>query len=176
VAGGAAVGVDDDLPAGEPGVADRPTDHELAGRVDQQRPPQRLGVVEAGVLLVEDRDDHVLPEIGLDPLLAVDPVGVLGRDQDPNDLDRDAVAVADRDLGLAVRAQVVERAVLADLGELSRQRVGDLDRHRHQRAGLVGRVAEHHPLVPGPVAVEDVVVAGVGSDLVGLIDALGDVR
>ena len=36
VAGHAAVGVDDDLAAGEAGVADRAADHELAGRVDQE--------------------------------------------------------------------------------------------------------------------------------------------
>ena len=36
VAGRAAVGVDDDLAAGEAGVADRAADHELAGRVDEE--------------------------------------------------------------------------------------------------------------------------------------------
>ena len=41
VAGGAAVGVDDDLAAGEAGVAHRPADHELAGRVARRRSPCR---------------------------------------------------------------------------------------------------------------------------------------
>ena len=36
VAGGAAVGVDDDLAAGQAGVAHRAADHELAGRVDEE--------------------------------------------------------------------------------------------------------------------------------------------
>ena len=37
VAGRAAVGVDDDLAAGEAGVAHRAADHELAGRVDVEK-------------------------------------------------------------------------------------------------------------------------------------------
>ena len=39
VAGHAAVGVDDDLAAGEAAVADRAADHELAGRVDEEVAP-----------------------------------------------------------------------------------------------------------------------------------------
>ena len=42
--------------------------------------------------------------------------------------------------------------------------------------GLVRRVAEHHPLVARAGDVELVVVVGVGLRLVGLIDALRDVR
>ena len=175
MAGGTAVGVDDDLAAGQAGVADRSADHELAGRIDQQGRAQRLGVVEVGVLAAEHRHDHVLPEVGLDLLLAVDALGVLGRDQDPHDLHRDAVAVAHGHLRLAVRAQVVEGSVLAHRRQPPRQRVRDLHGHRHQRAGLVGRVAEHHSLIAGAVLVELVVVGCVGARLIGLVDPLGDV-
>ena len=104
----------------------------------------------------------------------VDAFGVLGRDQHLLDRDRTAVRVAHRDLGLAVGAQVVERAVLADQGQPLGEPVGDLDRHRHQRLGLRGRVAEHHSLVAGTFAVESVVgVPDPGLD--ALVDALGDV-
>jgi hypothetical protein len=41
---------------------------------------------------------------------------------------------------------------------------------------LVGRVAEHHPLVTGAGDVECIVVGGVVARLVGLVDALRDVR
>ena len=43
-----AVGVDDDLAAGEAGVADRAADHELAGRVDEEAVAQLALVEEAG--------------------------------------------------------------------------------------------------------------------------------
>ena len=102
------------------------------------------------------------------------PVGVLGRDQELLDPDRPAVGVADGDLGLAVGPEVVEAAVLADRGEPFRQPVRDVDRHRHQRLGLVGRVAEHHPLVAG-AGDEQLVTRPLDPGLVGLVDALGDV-
>src|ERR671931_765529 len=101
VAGHAAVGVDDDLAPGQPGVAHRPADHEPAGRVDQQVLAQLAGVVE---VVREDRLDDVLPEVvGQERLGAV---AMLRRDQDLLDLDRPAVQVADGHLGLAIGAQV----------------------------------------------------------------------
>ena len=106
MAGHAAVGVDDDLAAGEAGVADRAADHEAAGRVDEEvllrvqlRAGRRARRGRIGC-------DHVLPEVGADQRVGVDAVLVLGRDQDLLDLDRAAVLVADRDLGLAVGPQV----------------------------------------------------------------------
>ena len=48
--------------------------------------------------------------------LAVDPRHVLSRDQEPRDLDRPTVLVANRDLGLSVGPQVVDQARLSDLG------------------------------------------------------------
>ena len=105
VASHAAVGVDDDLAAREPRVADRAADHEAPGGVDEEvlLRVQLALVVELGR---QDRVQHVLPEVGANQRVAVDPVAMLGRDQDLLDLDRLTVLVADRDLGLAVRAQV----------------------------------------------------------------------
>ena len=81
--------------------------------------------------------------------------------------------VAHRHLGLAVGAQVVERAVLAHLGEPAREPVREHDRQRHQLVGLVDRVAEHHPLIARADGVELVDVAVLA--LEGGVDALGDV-
>ena len=65
---------------------------------------------------------------------------------------------------------------LADRRQALGEPVRERDRQRHQRVGLVGGVAEHHPLVARAGDVELVVVAGVGARLIGLVDALGDVR
>ena len=112
MAGHAAVGVDDDLAAGQAGVADRAADDEAAGRVDEEVLAQLRRVVE---VLRQDRLDDVLPEVVRDQRLRA--LLVLRRDQELLDLDRLAVAVAHRDLRLAVRAQVVDGLGLAHLGE-----------------------------------------------------------
>ena len=117
----------------------------------------------------------VLPEVRADQRVGVDPVAVLGRDQDLLDLDRAPVLVADGDLGLAVGAQVGDDVSLADLGEPVGELVGERDRQRHQLRRLAGRVAEHHPLVARAGDVELVVVGRVGARLERLVDALGDV-
>ena len=114
MAGGAAVGVDDDLASGEAGVTDGSADHEDAGRVDQQALVEGVFVEELAVSLGQDGRDHVLPEVGADLRLVVDALGVLGGDQDLLDRDRLAVGVADGDLGLAVGTEVVEDAFFAD--------------------------------------------------------------
>ena len=103
-----AVGVDDDLPAGEAAVAHRAADHELAGRVDEDeavlgQPPL---VVEIGR---QDRAQDVLDQVGLDLTLGLDPLLVLRRHEHTLDLDRPAPAVlvdlvADRHLRLAAVA------------------------------------------------------------------------
>ena len=118
---GAPVGVDDDLPTRQPGVAHRPADHELAGRIDVDEVLllEPLLVVE---VVREDRPEDVVDQVGLDQRLGVEPVAVLRRDQDALDLDRPLAAVlvdlvAHRDLRLPVRSEVREHVGLADLGE-----------------------------------------------------------
>ena len=100
---------------------------------------------------------------------------MLGRHHDGVDADRAVlVVVLDGDLGLAVGAQVGQRAVLAHRAEPLGQPVGDRDRQRHQLRGVVAGVAEHQPLVAGALPVErvDRVVVPL---LVGVVDALRDV-
>ncbi len=125
-------------------------------------------------VLRQDRLDDVLPEVVLDHALGT--LTVLRGDQQLLDPDRPAVDVAHRDLRLAVRAQVVEVAGLAHVGQALGELVRQRDRQRHQLLGLVGGVPEHHPLVARARNIELVVVVGVGARLVGLVDALGDVR
>ena len=165
----AAVGVDDDLAAGEAGVADRATDDEATGRVDED------AVVVVGELLGDDRADDVLDEVGADDLVAVDAVVVLGRDEHGAQAHRLAVLVVEGDLGLAVGPQVRDRAGPADLGQALGHAVRQVDRQRHELVGLVARVAEHHPLVAGALLVEQVLAAGARAHLFGVVDALGDV-
>jgi hypothetical protein len=169
VAGHSAVGVDDDLAAGETTVGVRPAQLEAAGRVDQH--PE----VVVGEGLGQHRPDHVLDQIGLDGRLGVDPRLVLGRDQHGAQPHRPTVLVLDRDLRLAVGSEVGDGPGAADLRQLVREPVGEPDRQRHQVVGLVAGVAEHHPLVAGALGVEDVLTGLAGAGLVGGVDALRDV-
>ena len=106
---------------------------------------------------------------------------MLGRDEDPLDLDRPLAfvlvdLVPNGHLRLAVGPQIWQLTHLANLGQTLADLVREHDRKRHQLRRLTGRVAEHHSLVAGADAVERVVVAGVVLDLVRGIDALRDVR
>ena len=121
----------------------------------------------------EHRVDDVLLDVGLEGA-EVDVLGVLGGEHDGVDADRTVVGVVlDGDLGLAVGTQVLQRPVLADLGEPLGEPVRDDDRQRHQLVGVVAGVAEHQALVAGALLVERVDRAGAA--LVAGVDALGDV-
>ena len=102
-------------------------------------------------------------------------LGVLRGEDHGVDADRAVVRVVlDGDLGLAVGAQVGQRAVLADLGELLGEALGHHDRQRHQHVGVVAGVAEHQALVAGALLVHRVRRSPVRR-LVAGVDALGDV-
>ena len=154
MAGHAAVGVDDDLAAGQAGVAHRAADHEPAGRVDQQpvvggvevswparpAPGRRRARGCRGRAVTPGRCRR---RAGVESTTVSSRTGVVA-------------VVLDGDLGLAVGAQVGQRAVLADLGEPARQPVRQRDRQRHQLRGVVDRVAEHQALVAGALGVQRV--------------------
>ena len=142
---------------------------EDAGRVGQD---PEVGAVELGG---EQRVDDVVPQVGQEEGLEVDARIVLGRDQHRLERDGPPVLVADADLGLAVRAEVGQRAHVAYLCQPLCQPVGEPDRQRHQIGRLVAGVAEHHPLVPGALRVELVLSPGAGPNLEGLVHALPDV-
>jgi hypothetical protein len=89
----------------------------------------------------------------------VDVLVVLRRDDDRLDPRRTPIPVLDGHLALAVRAQVGERVLVADLGQPPREMVRDLDRHGHELGGLVAGETEHHPLIaraPGIHAAGDI--------------------
>ncbi|GJD75898.1 hypothetical protein CFIICLFH_4144 [Methylobacterium goesingense] len=157
--GRAAVGVDDDLAAGEAGIAVGTADDELARGVHVPdgflgNPVLRQGGEDVGL----DDGAHVG---GIEAL-----VDVLGGEHDLGDAHRAAVLVAHRDLALGIGAELggVALLALARVGEVLEDLVGVVDRRRHQLGRLVGRVAEHDALVARAL----VLVAG-------RVDALGDV-
>ena len=143
----AAVGVHDDLAAGQAGVAHGSADDEAASRID----------VVLGVLVEplggQHGLDHVLEDVGVQ-LFVADALSVLAADDHGVDARGLAVLVVlDRDLALAVGAQVGQLAALADRGQLAAELVGQRDGGGHQLGGFVGGVAEHHALVAGAAGV-----------------------
>ena len=156
----AAVGVDDDLAAGEAGVAGRAADDEAAGRVH---------VVFR--ILVEQTGGEVRLDDGLDDRLAQildgDGVRMLGGDDDGIDAGGQAVGtVFHGDLALAVRAEPGQLAALTRGGEGAGEVVGVGDGGRHELLRLRAGEAEHHALV-----------ASAGRAVVkGVVNAHGDIR
>ena len=80
-------------------------------------------------------------------------LGVLGGDHDGAHRHRPVALVLDRDLRLAVGPEPLDARVAVEALPHRGQPLGDPvrqhDRQRHQLAGLVGGVAEHHALVAG---------------------------
>jgi len=166
----AAVGVDNDLTAGQAAVAHGAADDESAGGVD----------VDAGVRrkLHALALKHGADDVGLDlgaQLLGGDLLGMLRGHHDLLHVDGFVVDVADRDLGLAVGAQVGHGAVLAHRRQLLGHALCQVDGHGHERGSLIAGVAEHHALVAGADLLVGVVARLAVLGLVALVDALGDV-
>ena len=133
--GRATIGVDDDLAAGEAGIAIGAADDELAGRVDV--PDGVLGDPAVG---------QGLADIGLDDL--PDVVGgqrgveMLGRDHDLRHPDRHAVLVADGDLALGVGAEL-DGIAIAGLAGVRQQLRGSCGRSRSAPASARGSRGWH---------------------------------
>jgi hypothetical protein len=101
---------------------------------------------------------------------------VLRRDDDRIHPHRLAEGIFNRHLALAVRKEVPDLPILADLGEPAGDLVGERDGKRHQLWRLVAGVANHHALVAGAGLVVGVAPVGERTILQGLVDALGDLR
>ena len=172
----APVGVDDDLAAGQAGVAVGAADDELAGGVDVQL--HGVHVKQALHLLSvtgHDAGDEDLAHVLLDGLLHLS-VGcglcvggvvqglyelvVLGGYYDGVDSQGAAVvAVLDCHLALGVGAEVADLLAFAVVchflrlaaygGEFLDEGVAEVERQGQEGGRLVGGVAEHHALVPG---------------------------
>ena len=164
--GAAAVGIHDDLPAGEAGIRRRAALDETAGRVH----------VILCVLVQHVRGDHGLGHLldhVLPDLLQGDIGVVLGGDDHCIHPDRAVVLVIlHGDLTLAVGPHIGHLAALADLRHALAQLLCQGQGQGHQFRRLVAGVAEHHALVTGAVA-----QLAVGALLVlqGFVHAHGDV-
>ena len=99
---------------------------------------------------------------------SVDFCSVLGGDQDRVDRDRLVIFINHTHLGLTVWQQVIQSAVMPDLGQLTGQAVGQADRQRHEFGGLVAGEAEHDSLVT-----RSDLVQGISLMVVGFVDPLG---
>ncbi|ENN86352.1 hypothetical protein RHSP_20207 [Rhizobium freirei PRF 81] len=156
-----AVGIDDDLAAGQAGIAVRAADDELAGGVDV---PLAIG----GDLQVAERFDDVGLDNGANLVRIPAIVEMLGGQHDRGHFGRLAVDVADRYLALGVRAKLgnFAFALLAGGSKQLQDPVRIVDRRRHEIRRFLAGVAEHDALVAGTF-----VALLVGS----IVDALGDI-
>ena len=139
VAADAAVGVDDNFAAGEPGVAVRSADDEFAGRVDKV-----FDVAFEQTGRAENPFRH-FDEVFTDRFERH--VGGLVRNHHGGDVVRASIDVFDGDLRFRVGPQIRNSAGFADFLQLVEQQVAVVNRRRHQRFGFVGSIAEHHALV-----------------------------
>ena len=162
----AAVGVHDDLAAGQAGVAVRASDDELAGGIDVE---DEAAVEELTGTLGQAGDDSgnqyfldVLADTGLNGCVILRSAGhhalscgeivVLGGYYDGVHPQRPVVvAVLDGELGLGVRAEVGHGGGVlpTDLRQLYQCYVGQGEGQGHVLLGVVAGVAEHHALVAG---------------------------
>src|SRR3989344_1864239 len=158
VTGHAAVGVDNDLAAGQAGVTHRAADLERAGRVDEI-----LGVL-AEPFLGQHRF-HDFLDHGLLEGVVLDARCMLGREHDRVDAGRLVVHVFHGDLRLGVRAQPIEFA-FTQIGLALHQAMRQRDRHGHEHVGLAGGIAEHQALVAGALLeIEALALVHAGGDI-----------
>ncbi|MPN06632.1 hypothetical protein SDC9_153888 [bioreactor metagenome] len=138
-----AVGIDNDLATGQPGVGMRPAEHKLAGGIDivfdvviKQR--RRNNLVHHLVNQTRQRTDLHIRRM-------------LMRDHNRLDVLRATVLIMNGDLTLGIRFKkaVTGGIALAQRGKLLHDPVRIEDRGRHQFRRLVGGIAVHHALIPG---------------------------
>ena len=141
VASAAAIGVDNNLSAGQPGVTDGSADNEAAGRVDEV-----FGVVVEQVSR-DDLFDDVFPYVAID-LFGGGFGVVLCRYDDGVDPDRPVVLVVlNGHLAFRVGPQIADRTVAPDHRHSPGQLVCEGDRQGHEFGGLVRGVSDHHSLI-----------------------------
>ncbi len=121
----------------------RSTDNETSCWVDEE-----LGLV-IDELLGKDGIEDVLLDVLVNLLLGDILVVLGGEDDGLQPLGLAVLVVLYGNLGLAVRTEVLQCTVLADLCKLSCQLVSQRNRVRHVLRRLVRRIAEHHTLVAG---------------------------
>ena len=159
VRGRAAVGVHDDLAAGEPAVALGTADLEAAGRIDQEID------LALHITLGQHRLDDLFDDSFLD-LIVLHSRRVLRRQHHGFDRVRLAVGVADGDLRFGVGPQPGKPPVAAQLRLALDEPVRHVDRERHQLRRFVASVPEHQSLVAGAL---------IEVEAATFVHALGDV-
>ncbi|GFO81712.1 MAG: hypothetical protein A49_13390 [Methyloceanibacter sp.] len=135
----AAIGIDDDLAAGEAGVAIGAADDETPRRIDVE-----LGLVvdpSLGQHLVDEAADDLLDTLGRGMLV------MLGRHHDGIGAHGHAVFVDEGHLALGVGTEFRRAAGVPGLGHLMQNAMGIEDRCRHQRVRFAAGIAEHDALV-----------------------------
>src|ERR1051326_7154286 len=144
----AAVGVDDDLAAGESGVAHRAADDEASRGIDV------VLSVFVEQMRGDDGLDHVLQNAGAQFVVG-DGLGVLGGDDDRIHAENFSVGIVfDCDLRFTVGAKEGKRSVFANLREALSQLMRERDGSGHQLLILIHRVTKHHALVAGATGVD----------------------
>src|SRR5215470_3040044 len=137
----ASIGINNDLAAGEAGVAHRTTNDEAAGRIDVI-----LGVLVEQVAWDYGLDD-ILENLGAQLVIAHQ-FGVLSGNYDRVNTEGFAVGIVlDSHLGFAIRPQVRTESVLANFGEAVGKFVSEQNRSWHQFGVFIHGKAEHHALV-----------------------------
>ena len=139
------IGVNDDLPASQTSISHGSTDNERARGVD----------VVDGVVSEELSGDDLVDDLSLDgveDVIVGESRVVLGGDNNGVDFLGNALAVLillvlDGDLGLGIRAEPLDDALLAAFNKAGAQTGGKGVGKRHQLFGLVGGVPEHVALV-----------------------------
>ena len=141
------VGINDDLPASEPGVCGRAALDELARRVHVQVVAFDLQVRQVALGFLKHRLDDVLLQ-GLCQILRADPRAMLRGDDDGGNPERvAALVILHCHLGLAIREDVFDDTLLPAFRQQVCHLIGQSDRERHEVRCLLAGIAEHHPLV-----------------------------
>ncbi len=143
----AAIGVDDDLAAGESGVAHGPADDEASRGID----------VVLGVFIEQVRGNHGLNHVlqnARAKFVVAHVLGVLGRDDNRIHAKHFALRIIfNCDLGFSIGTKEGKRSILANLREPHGQLVRQRDRSRHQLLILIDSIPKHHSLVAGAAGV-----------------------
>ena len=162
---GAAVGIHNNLAAGQAGIPRGAADDKPPGGIDEDP-----GVFR-NQFMGNHRQDHLLDDVRAQFVL-IGVRSVLGGNNYGVNRHRLIILVGNGHLGLAIGIQIRQCAVLADLCQPQGQAMAQGDRQGHLLRGFVAGIAEHHPLVAGA----DVFLVLSAAGLKRVVDAHGDVR
>ena len=163
----AAVGIHNDLPPGQAGVAVGTADDKMAGGIDED-----IGNgVYIKAVLSKNRGNNILPDISPQSI-HLEVCAVHNGDNHGVHANNLAILIElHSDLGLAIGPQQV--ILVGALGEPVAQGAAQGSRQRHQLRGLGAGTAEHHALVTGTAHL----IVGTQSNVCGLgVDAALDLH